>query len=446
MTKQPIKISMVSLGCDKNRVDGERMLGSFLSDSRFKIVQDETRADAVIVNTCAFIDRAKEESIAAILDCCEKNKEGKSRCVIVCGCLAQRYKDEILKELPEVSAVLGLGDTEKIADVIVEAVNGKQISRFSSILTSDDNRPRFLTTPKHLAYIKIAEGCDNHCTYCAIPSIRGQYRSRRIDDICDEAKWLLECGVKELVVVAQDTTYYGTDLYGSSKLPELLEKLSKYPFAWIRVLYCYPERITDSLLSVIASSKNILPYLDIPIQHCNDEILKRMNRKTTKKEISDCIGKIRNKIPNITLRTTLITGFPGETEEQFEELVDFVKEMRFDRLGCFPYSQEEGTPAAKMPGQLPQEVKERRAELIMLEQQRILDQLSEEKKGKLTEVLVEEEGENGVYFGRTKQDAPEIDESVAFVSAFSHKPGDIVPVRLSGSENGTLFGCFEKAL
>lgn len=446
MTEQPIKISMVSLGCDKNRVDGERMLGSFLSDSRFKIVQDETRADAVIVNTCAFIDRAKEESIAAILDCCEKNTEGKNRCVIVCGCLAQRYKDEILKELPEVSAVLGLGDTEKIAEVILEAINGKQISKFNGILTSDDNRPRFLTTPKHFAYIKIAEGCDNHCTYCAIPSIRGQYRSRQIADICEEAKWLLECGVKELVVVAQDTTYYGTDLYGSSKLPELLRKLSKYPFAWIRVLYCYPERITDSLLSLIAGSKNILPYLDIPIQHCNDEILKRMNRKTTKKEISNCIKKIRNKIPNITLRTTLITGFPGETEEQFEELVDFVKEMRFDRLGCFPYSQEEGTPAAKMPGQLPQEVKERRAELIMLEQQRILDQLSEEKKGKLTEVLVEEEGENGVYFGRTKQDAPEIDGNVAFASAFSHKPGDIVPVRLSGYENGTLFGCFEKDL
>lgn len=441
MTKQ-IKLGLVSLGCSKNRVDSEQILGSFDGDDRFCLTQDLQEADAIIINTCAFIDRAKEESIEAILDCCALKKEESKKCVLVCGCLAERYREEIVSEIPEVDAVLGFGSIKEIPEVLLEVLNGKSVSRFDPLPKRYPSGTRHLTTPSHYAYIKIAEGCDNHCSYCAIPSIRGPYRSRSFMDICDEAHWLSCRGVRELIVIAQDTSYYGTDLYGGDKLPELLEELCKYPFTWIRVLYCYPERVTDRLLSVFAHNRNLLPYFDIPIQHCNNELLKRMNRKTTKEEIIRCIENIREKIPNATLRTTLITGFPGETEAQFEELIAFVKETRFERLGCFAYSQEEGTPAARMPGQIPQEIKERRAELVMLEQQRILDQLCEEKIGTVISTLVEGE-EDGKYIGRSRADAPDIDGNVLFTSAFYHHPGELALVSVDRYENGTLFGHFQ---
>lgn len=346
------KIGMISLGCPKNQVDAEIMLARLAEDG-FEITNEVDGADAVIINTCGFIEDAKKEAIENILDMAELKKEGILGKIIVTGCLAERYREEIFAEIPEVDAVVGLGSNADICAVCKRVLAGESVETFGEKTCLPLSGERLLTTPEWFAYLKIAEGCSNHCTYCAIPSIRGEFRSRPPEDILAEAKHLAEMGVKELVVVAQDTTRYGEDLYGKSALPALLKALSKIEgIQWIRVLYCYPERITDELLEVIAETENIANYLDIPIQHADASVLKAMNRKGDRESLLQLIRKIRARIPDAVLRTTLITGFPGETQEAFETLCAFVKEAQFDRLGCFAYSAEEGTPAASLPNQI----------------------------------------------------------------------------------------------
>ena len=436
-----ITVGMVSLGCPKNQVDAEMLLSN-MSNYGYAITSNPEEADVVVINTCGFIESAKQESIDTILDFCERKGQGNLKCVVVTGCLAERYQQELAKEIPETDVVLGIGANGEIAKAIEQALEGKKVAAFAPKCELALNGDRMLTTPPYLAYLKIAEGCNNCCTYCAIPSIRGPYRSREMEDILKEARWLAETGVKELVVVAQDTTRYGEDLYGASKLPQLLEQLCEIEgFHWIRVLYCYPERITDELLDVIATQPKIAKYLDVPIQHINTSVLKRMNRRSTKEEILDVIQKIRTKVPNITLRTSLIAGFPGETEEQFEELVEFVKQVKFDRMGCFAYSQEEGTPAGRMPEQLEDAVKQRRAELVMLEQQTINGEHNRALLGKTIEVLVEGfDYDNSCYYGRSEADAPEIDGTVLFVSEQEHDAGEFVTVKIIDATEYDLMG------
>lgn len=436
-----ITVGLVSLGCSKNQVDAEQLLARIAGEKDFTVVKDPDQAEVVLVNTCGFIESAKKESIDVILDYCQQKDEGKLRCLVVTGCLAERYRKELAEAFPEVNAVVGIGSYTDIANTIRQAIRqDEQITTFGRKDALLLNGERILTQPSYLAYIKIAEGCDNCCSYCAIPAIRGRFRSRSLVDVCDEAHWLARQGVRELILVAQDTTRYGEDLYGRSFLPDLLTEIGKFGFDWIRVLYCYPERVTDSLLDAMASNNKIVKYLDIPIQHISNNVLQRMNRKTSREEIVSAIHRIRSQIPNITLRTTLITGFPGETEEEFEELMDFVKEMKFDRLGCFPYSQEEGTRAASMKPQIPMEVRQRRAELIMLEQQRILEEKSARWKERPVRVLVDGRNEDGLYIGRTEADAPEIDCNVLFSSPLDPKPGQFVDVRIDHYENGDLIG------
>ena len=353
-----MNILFISLGCDKNLVDTEVMLG-LLAKKGYKMTDDETKADVIVVNSCCFINDAKEESIQTILDMARYKEEGNLKALIVTGCLAQRYKQEIIDEIPEVDAVLGTTSYDSIVDAIEEALEGKSdviMEDLQAIPYVETNR--LITTGGHFAYIKIAEGCDKHCTYCIIPKVRGNFRSRKMEDILEEAEYLASQGVKELIIVAQETTMYGKDIYGKKSLPELLRKLCKISgLRWIRILYCYPEEITDELIEVMKEEKKICHYLDLPIQHANDDILKRMGRRTSKKELIDIVGKLRKEIPDICLRTTLITGFPGETKEQHEELMAFVDDMEFDRLGVFTYSMEEDTPAANFPNQIDEEVK-----------------------------------------------------------------------------------------
>ncbi|MBQ5901969.1 MAG: 30S ribosomal protein S12 methylthiotransferase RimO, partial [Clostridia bacterium] len=410
------KIGMVSLGCPKNQVDAEIMLNR-LKEAGFEITGDAAKADAVIINTCGFIEDAKKEAIENILELAELKKESNLKGLIVTGCLAERYKDEVITEMPEIDAIVGIGANEDIVDVVNRVIDGEGgISKFADKDKLDMDSDRILASPRYTAYLRIADGCDNCCTYCTIPFIRGRFRSRTMESVIDEAKRLALRGVKELVVIAQDTTRYGEDLYGELKLAELLRKLCEVDgIEWIRILYAYPDRITDELIDTMASESKIMNYIDIPLQHCNGEILAAMNRHGDRKALTELIAKIRNKMPDVALRTTFITGFPGETEEQFTELCEFVNEIGFERLGCFAYSAEEGTKAAEMENQVEKSVKERRAEVIMDDQLRIISEKNEQKIGKTLTVLVE--GYDSYIkccYGRSYADAPEIDAKIFF--------------------------------
>lgn len=437
-----MNLLFISLGCDKNLVDSEVMLG-LLKETGYKIVDDEKEADIIVVNTCCFIHDAKEESIQTILEMAEYKKGGRLKALIVTGCLAQRYKEEILKEMPEVDAVIGTASYHKIAETIEKALKDGGFVELSDIngLPLVDTK-RLVTTGGHFAYLKIAEGCDKHCTYCIIPKLRGNYRSVPIERLVKEAKELSDQGVKELILVAQETTLYGRDLYGEKSLHRLLRELCKISgIRWIRLLYCYPEEIDDDLIRVIKEEKKICHYLDLPIQHSEDEILKRMGRRTTKEQIISIIRKLRTEIPDIVLRTTLITGFPGERKEHHEGLLAFVDEMEFDRLGVFTYSPEEDTPAAKEPCQIPEEVKEeRRAELMELQQEIVFEQ-AEDMTGK--ELLVMIEGkvvDEDAYVGRTYKDAPNVDGLIFVNTDRQLISGDFVKVKVTGAVEYDLIG------
>ncbi len=435
-----LNIGIVSLGCAKNLVDTEAMLG-ILGHKGFRVVADPQEADVIIVNTCAFIDTAKEESIQTILEMAAY-KEKRCRLLIVSGCMAERYHDEILAELPEVDAVVGTGDYHKIAEVIARAYAGEKVVLFGHMNEALPEEVRMLSTPGYMAYIKIADGCDNHCTYCIIPKLRGKYRSRPMEHIVEEAAALAAGGVRELVVIAQDTSRYGIDLYGTYRLPELLRRLCAIDgLHWVRVLYVYPEVITDELIDVFQTEKKLVPYMDIPIQHSDSAVLKRMGRHLTHEQLTELLAKLRRKLPNLVLRTTVIAGFPGETEEQFNALLSFVKEMRFDRLGAFAYSQEEGTPAAQLPDQLPDEVKAARAEQILAAQAVISDEMQQAKIGTTAEALVEGYDEESLmYFGRTQGDAPEVDNTIYFAAERELLPGEFVQVEILNADTYELIG------
>lgn len=437
-----MNLLFISLGCDKNLVDSEVMLG-LLDEKGYRIVDDETEADVIIVNTCCFIHDAKEESIQTILEMAEYKKEGRLKALLVTGCLAQRYQQEIIDEIPEVDAVLGTTSYNKIAEAVEEALDGNGHVELEDIdaLPLVDTK-RLVTTGGHYAYLKIAEGCDKHCTYCIIPKLRGNYRSVPMERLIKEAETLAEQGVKELILVAQETTLYGKDIYGEKSLHKLLKELCKISgIRWIRILYCYPEEIDDNLIQVMKEEKKICHYLDLPIQHADDTILKRMGRRTSRRQLTELIAKLRKEIPDITLRTTLITGFPGETKEQHEELMKFVDEMEFDRLGVFTYSPEEDTPAAMMPEQIPEEVKEeRQAELMELQQEIVFD-LAEDMVGR--EILVMIEGkvaDENAYVGRTYKDAPNVDGFIFINTEEELMSGDFAKVRITGALEYDLIG------
>ena len=439
---EKIKLFCVSLGCDKNLVDTEKMLG-VAGGLGVSFTDDETEADAILINTCCFIGDAKEESVNTILEMARYKEEGKCRALIVAGCLAQRYKQEIIDEIPEVDAVLGTASYDKLAEAIDEALDGhtemylEDIDRLPQVSSK-----RLVTTGGHYAYLKIAEGCDKHCTYCVIPKIRGNFRSVPMEQLLKEAKELAEGGVKELILVAQETTVYGQDIYGEKSLHRLLRELCKIDgIQWIRLLYCYPEEIDANLIQVMKEEPKICHYLDLPIQHASDAILKKMGRRTSKAQLVDTIHTLREEIPDITLRTTLITGFPGETEEQHQELVEFVDEMEFDRLGVFTYSPEENTPAAELPDQIPEEVKaDRQAELMELQQEIAFD-LAEDMIDR--EVLVMIEGkvaDENAYVGRTYRDAPNVDGLIFINTDEELMSGDFAKVKVTGAMEYDLIG------
>ena len=435
------KIGMVSLGCPKNQIDAEIILKK-LQNAGYEITPIEAEAEAIIVNTCGFIEDAKAEAIENIFEVAKYKQDGSLKSLIVTGCLAERYRDDILEEIPEVDVVVGLAGNNDIVSIVRDALEGKKSGYYGKKEDLIIEGDRLLTTPKYTAYVKIAEGCDNCCTYCAIPKIRGRFRSREMQNIISECERLSEQGVKEIILVAQDTTKYGVDLYGEPKLAELLKNLCKIEgIRWIRMLYTYPDMITDELLSVMKSEEKIVNYLDIPIQHCNKDILKKMNRPGSKEELEALILKIRETLPDVTLRTTLITGFPSETEEQFEELCEFVKNAQFDRLGCFAYSEEEGTFAASMPDQIPQQTRVDRSEIIMNDQLSVALSKNEEKFGKVLEVLIEGYDDYiKCYFGRSRADAPEIDGKVFFISDRPLEIGTFVEVKINDSIEYDLLG------
>ena len=435
------KVSMVSLGCPKNQVDAEMMLYS-LKQAGFEIGVPEAEADAIIVNTCGFIEDAKSEAIENILEAAQYKKDGKCKAVIVTGCLAERYRDDVTEEIPEADVCVGIGSNDNIAQIVKDAIEGNSKNTYGSKEDLNLNAKRILGGFPFTAYLKIGDGCDNCCTYCAIPKIRGRMRSRTIEDCVNEARELAQNGVRELIVVAQDTTAYGTDIYGKSKLCELLKQLCNIDgIKWIRTLYTYPERITDELLTLIANQEKLVKYLDIPIQHVNADILKRMNRRGNVESLTALVNKIRAAVPGITLRTTLITGFPGETEKQYEQLHDFVKKAKFDRLGCFTYSAEEGTIAAEYTDQIDEQTKQDRAEHIMETQLDIATKKNEEKIGTVQTVLIEGWDDYiKCYYGRSAADAPEIDGKVFFMA---HKPlviGDFVDVQINDTIEYDLLG------
>lgn len=437
-----MNILFISLGCDKNLVDSEVMLG-LLDKKGYQIVDSEEDADIIVVNTCCFIHDAKEESIQTILEMAEYKKEGKLKALIVTGCLAQRYQQEIIDEIPEVDAVLGTTSYDHIVEAVEEALagNGHVVLEDVDALP-DVKEKRLVTTGGHYAYMKIAEGCDKHCTYCIIPKLRGNYRSVPMEKLLAEAKDLADQGVKELILVAQETTVYGKDIYGEKSLHKLLRELCKISgIQWIRILYCYPEEIYDELIQTIKEENKVCHYLDLPIQHASDAVLKRMGRRTSKAQLVEIIEKLRKEIPDISLRTTLITGFPGETQEQHEELKDFVDEMEFDRLGVFTYSPEEDTPAATMTEQIPEEVKEERQAELMELQQEIAFDLAEDMVGR--EVLVMIEGkvaDENAYVGRTYKDAPNVDGLIFINTDEELMSGDFARVRVTGALEYDLIG------
>ena len=436
------KVAVISLGCAKNQVDAEMLLYT-LKERGFKLVDEAEKADAVIVNTCGFIDSAKQESIDEIIELGSLKREGKIKAIIVTGCLAERYQDEITKQLYEIDAAVGIGANEQIADIVEKALSGEEtIELFPDKLLLPLEGGRVQSTPFYTAYLKIAEGCDNKCTFCAIPMIRGKFRSRNIESLIDEAKTLAANGVRELNVIAQDTTRYGEDIYGEPSLDKLLTELCKIDgLHWIRVLYCYPDSITDSLIDVMAKEDKIVKYIDLPLQHCNSEILHRMHRRGDRESLTALLRKIKEKMPNVIFRSTFITGFPGETEEQFEELAEFAKEINFQRLGCFAYSQEEGTPAAKMSGQLDEETKQRRADIIMEHQQSVMADYCESLIDTEVEVLVE--GFDRIaecWYGRSYADAPEVDGCVFFTAEEKPAVGDFIKVKITDYMGVDPFG------
>ena len=436
------RVGMVSLGCAKNQVDAERML-YMLKEAGFEIVADAALSDVVIVNTCGFIETAKQEAIDTILEFCALKQEGRIKAVVCSGCLAERYRDEIIKEIPELDAVVSIGRNSDIVQVIRDIYAGEEhIKAFGEKEDLSIEGERILSTEPFYAYLKIAEGCDNRCSYCAIPRIRGRFRSRPMENIIEEAKDLAGKGVQELIVIAQDTTRYGKDIYGEYKLAELLRELCKIEgFKWIRTLYAYPDKITDELLDALAEEEKLVKYLDIPLQHCNKEVLKRMYRGGDRESYTALVKKIRERVPGIVLRTTLITGFPGETEEQFEELCEFVKEIKFERLGCFAYSAEEGTPAAEFDGQLSVKIKEKRSEIILEEQMFISDRFNESRLRQTIEVVTEGFDRYAeCWFGRSAADAPEIDGKVFFTSDRKLRAGEFVLVTVDDIMDYDLLG------
>lgn len=436
------KIGMISLGCPKNQVDAEHML-ALMDAEGWEIVDYVDGCDAVIVNTCGFIDDAKKEAIENILDMVELKKEGVISKIIVTGCLAQRYKDEIVKEIPEVDAVIGIGANGDIIKTVEEVMSGVDtIENYPPQCDLPLEGQRILTTPHYWAYLKIGEGCSNRCTYCTIPSIRGNMRSRSMENVIDEAKQLAESGVKELILIAQDTTSYGLDLYGELKLSELLNELCKIDsIEWIRLLYCYPDRITDELIETMKSQEKVVNYIDLPLQHADDKILKAMNRRGDQALIRNVISKLRTEIPDVVIRTTFIVGFPGEGEEEFETLAEFVNEIEFDRLGVFTFSPQEGTPAFDMEDQVDEDIKTRRGEVIMQDQYSIMEEKNNEKIGKTYKVVVEDyDGYSDSYTGRTYMDAPEIDGLVKFTSHKDLDIGDFVDVEIFDVEDYDLIG------
>ena len=437
-----MKIHFISLGCDKNLVDSEMMLGT-LAQKGYSFTDDETEADIIIINTCCFINDAKEESINTILEMAELRESGQIKALLVAGCLAQRYKEEIQEEIPQVDAILGTMDIATIADAIDEVLAGNAKNHISDCNSAVVyGKKRAVSTGGHYAYLKIAEGCDKHCTYCIIPKIRGNFRSVPMEALVAEAEELAKEGVKELILVAQETTLYGKDLYGKKSLPKLLHELAKISGVyWIRILYCYPEEIDDELIEAIKKEEKVCHYLDLPIQHASDNILKRMGRRTNQKELRTIIGKLRKEIPDVCIRTTLITGFPGETEDDHEELLSFVDEMEFDRLGVFTYSPEEDTPAATMDEQIEEEVKVERRDEIMELQQEIAFEMAENMTGKVVMAMVEGKiADDDAYVARTYKDAPNVDGYLFINTEESLMTGDFVKVRITGSNEYDLIG------
>ncbi len=424
-----MKIALESLGCSKNLVDAEIMLGMLNKDGH-QLVGDCQDADVVIVNTCGFIEDAKQESIDSIVRYAELKNEGIIKYLLVSGCLAQRYTEELLESIPEIDAIVGTGSYDKITEVVDNLPEDKEkVIRMDDINFSfDETLPRYVSTPPYLAYLKIGEGCDNNCTYCIIPKLRGKYRSRDIEELIKEAKTLKENGVKELVVIAQDTTVYGRDLYGKPALAELLERLAKLEFDWIRVLYSYPEGISEEIVDIVAKYDNICSYFDIPMQHASNRILKLMNRKTSREELKSKVEMIRSKISDAVIRTTFIVGFPGETDEDFEELMEFVEEMQLDRMGAFKYSREEGTPADLLPNHVDEDTKKERLERLMMLQQGISEERNQENLGKTLKVLIEDRVDETLFIGRSQKDAEDIDSVVYVETSEDLQIGEMVDV------------------
>ncbi|MBR6506325.1 MAG: 30S ribosomal protein S12 methylthiotransferase RimO [Clostridia bacterium] len=425
----PIKVGFVSLGCPKNLVNTENML-AILAQNGFEIVAEDVEADVIVINTCAFIESAKKEAIDNILDVAWLKENHTLKGIVVTGCLPERYREEILNEMPEVDCILGTGSFGNICEAVKAAYEGKKYSSFEDKNTSNIGGERVITTPEYFAYLQIAEGCDNHCTYCVIPSIRGRFRSRPMSDILEEARNLAELGVKELCLIAQDTTRYGEDLYGVYSLDSLIHEISEIEgIEWIRVMYCYPDRITDGLINEFATNPKLVKYIDMPIQHISTPVLKRMNRRDTEESIRSVVKKLREAVPGMYIRTTVITGFPGETDADFDKLLSFIKETRFERLGAFIYSREEGTPAYDMPDQVPEKLKRRRHDAIMREQKRIHDSINKNSVGKIIRVI--NEGYDQVaesYYGRSFADAPEIDGKIYYSSPRRLREGEFVDV------------------
>ncbi|MBR6243034.1 MAG: 30S ribosomal protein S12 methylthiotransferase RimO [Ruminococcus sp.] len=437
----PIKVGLVSLGCSKNLVDSERMLYKLRSRG-YQLVTEPGLADVAVVNTCGFIQSAKEEAIETILELAKLKEEGQLKKIIITGCLTERYKEEAADLFPEADAVIGIGNNKDIIEVLDHVLAGERFIDFAPKLDAELEGERIISTLPFFSYLKIAEGCSNCCTYCAIPKIRGKFRSVPMEKVIEEAEWLAKNGVTELVVIAQDTSRYGEDLYGESKLPELLEELCKIDgIKWIRTLYCYPERITDRLLETIAREEKLVKYMEIPIQHCDGEILSRMNRWGDEEQLEALFAHIREKIPGVILRTTLITGFPGESEQQFEHLAEFIQRVRFDRLGCFPYSQEEGTKSAEFEDQVDEEVRSHRADIIMEQQMLISSSNNEKLLGNEYTAVVEGFDKFGeCWFGRTPLDAPDIDGKVFFTSPKPLAVGDYVKIRITDTLDYDLIG------
>lgn len=435
------KIGMISLGCPKNQVDAERMLAQ-LDKNGFEIADCYEGVDAVIVNTCGFIDAAKQEAIENILEMAQLKEEGLVKKIIVTGCLAQRYKEEILAEIPETDAIIGIGANGNIADIAKKVIEGEKIYEMPSNTELPLVGERLLTTPEHWAYLKIADGCSNRCTYCAIPSIRGDFRSVEFETLIEEAKALAAAGTKELILIAQDTTSYGIDLYGKLRLPELLDALCEIDgIEWIRMLYCYPDKITDELIETMARQPKVLHYIDLPLQHADDGMLKAMNRRGDSTHIRSVIAKIRKAMPDAVIRTTFIVGFPGEGETEFENLAEFVNEIEFDRLGCFSFSPQEGTPAFDFENQVEEDVKLRRGEIIMQDQLEIVTVKNHERIGKIYRVIVEDyDGYSDSYSGRTYMDAPEIDGVISFTTDKHYEVGEFADVEIIGMNDYDLIG------